>query len=67
MSRHAVWPNLCGRHYSIASPAETWELSLVKAKAYWSRIWRDTVLNLQLQLVEGGKIEVWRWPDKMED
>lgn len=60
-------PHLCRRHDSITSPAETWELPLVKAKAYRSGIWRNTVLNLKLQLVEGGKIEVLRWPEKMED
>lgn len=56
--------NLCRRHHSITSPAEFWEVLLVKAKSYWSGIRRDTILKLELELVEGGKIEVQCWPEQ---
>lgn len=59
----AVCPNLCRRHYSITSPAEVWELLLVKPKTYWSGIGRDTVLHLKLEMMEGGKVVAWCWPD----
>lgn len=63
----AVCPHLCRRHHSITSPAEVWELLPVEAEANWSGIRRDPVLDLELELVEGGKVEVWSWPGKAED
>lgn len=63
----AVCPHLCRRHHSIASPAEVWELPPVEAEANRPGVGRDSVLHLELELVEGGKVEVWSWPGKAED
>lgn len=62
----AVCPHLCRRHHSITSPAEVWELPPVEAEANWSGIRRDSVLDLEFELVEGGKVEIWSWPAKQK-
>lgn len=63
----AACPHLCRRHHGVTSPAEAWELPPVEAEADWSGVRRDPVLDLELQLVEGGEVEAWRWPGKAED
>lgn len=57
--------HLCRRHDSITSPAEVWEVSRVEAKAHWPGIWQDAILNLELHLVESGKVVATRWPNMM--